>query len=65
MPVYVEEMTSEVGVISGDLPLSDAQIEKLVKIVVDRLDRRQRESRSIREATELRSQATPPIRSGK
>lgn len=62
MPVHVGEMTSELGILDGDLPLSEGQIEKLVDIVVDRLDRRQRESQSISEATELRSRATPPTR---
>jgi hypothetical protein len=61
MPVYVEEMTSEVAVFEGELPLTEAQIEKLVKLVLRRLEEKQREVRHIREATVLRREAAPPL----
>ncbi len=60
MPVHVEEMSSEVTVVSGDLPLSEAQLEKLVKLVLRRLEQHQREGARVREATQLRRGATPP-----
>ena len=33
MPFHIEEVTSEVTVLDGDMPLSEAQVEKLVKLV--------------------------------
>ena len=61
MPVHVEEMTSEVTVFEGDLPLSEAQMEKLVQLVLLRLEEKQREARQIHEATALRRGAAPPM----
>jgi hypothetical protein len=58
MPVHIDEMETEVTVMEGDLPLSEAQIEKLVRIVIKRLQERQREARRMRESTSLRSQVT-------
>jgi hypothetical protein len=60
MPVHVEEMTSEVTVVAGDLPLTEAQTEKLVKLVLRRLEQKQREAGRVREATQLRRGVTPP-----
>jgi hypothetical protein len=64
MPLYVEEMTSEVAVFDGDLPLSPAQIETLVALVIRRLAEQQRDRERGREATMLRRQAAPPLRIG-
>ena len=61
MTVHIEEMTSDVTVLDGELPLSEAQIEKLVKIVISRLEREQRASRDQREATSLRTQSAPGL----
>ena len=61
MPVHVEEMTSEVAVLDGDLPLSEQQMEKLAALVLRRLEEKQRAERQTREATALRRQARPPL----
>ncbi len=61
MPVHVEEMNMEVQVADGDLPLTEAQIDKLVKIVLSRLEHKQHESNRSREATTLRTQAAPTL----
>ncbi len=60
MPVHVENMTSTVNVVDGELPLSEAQIEKLVGIVLRRLEQQKREAESAREATAVRPRAAPP-----
>ncbi len=61
MAVHVEEMSSEVEVFdTSDLPLSDEQLEKLINIVMVRLEDKKREAKHISEATSLRSQAAPP-----
>ena len=59
MPVHIEEMQTEVTVFDGDLPLSQPQIEKLVKIVIQRLEEKQRTARSNQRATEIRESVTP------
>lgn len=64
MPVHIQEMTEEVTVVEGELPLTAAQIEKLVQIVLSRLEGKQREARKVSEATALRRGATPPARVG-
>jgi hypothetical protein len=64
MPVHVEEMTSEVAVMDGDLPLSERQVEKLIQIILRRLEEKKREAESSREATTLRRSARPWIHIG-
>jgi hypothetical protein len=59
MSVHIDQMTSEVGVSAGELPLSPAQIEKLVAILLRRLDQRDRERQRLGEATAVRPQAAP------
>jgi hypothetical protein len=59
MPVNIEEMTSDVTVFEGELPLNQKQIEKLMELVLQRLERKQREDQNSREATTLRRQAAP------
>ncbi len=62
MPVHIDEMTTEVTAVDGDLPLGDAQIEKLVERVLRRLEEKQRLERQSLEATRLRRQAAPALR---
>lgn len=64
MPVHIEEMTSEVAVVEGELPLSDAQLDKLVKKVLERLAEKQRDDKHVRSATELRRGARPQLMIG-
>jgi hypothetical protein len=59
MPVHIDNLETDVTVATGDLPLSEAQIEKLVQIVLKRLQDHQREQRHNREATRLRTRAAP------
>lgn len=61
MPLNIMDITSEVTVYEGDLPLDQAQIDKLVKIVLKRLAEQQREAEQLREATRLRREAAPGI----
>jgi hypothetical protein len=59
MPVHIDEMNSETTVFDGELPLSPAQLERLIQIVLQRLDQREQGKRQHLEATRLRSQAAP------
>ena len=64
MPVFVEEMSSEVSVVEGELPLSPSQIEKLVQLVLKRLAEKQQDDRRRREATQIRRQAAESFEPG-
>jgi hypothetical protein len=62
MPVHIDEMTSEVGVLDGELPLTDAQIERLTQLILERLEVRQREREAIQEESVFRSSRVPSLR---
>jgi hypothetical protein len=64
MPIYIDRITSDVTVLAGELPLSPAQIDKLVQVILRRLDERQREAQQGREATALKSGAEPRMQFG-
>lgn len=64
MPIHVGELTSEVTMFDGELPLSEAQLDKLVARVLERLDRRRWQAERAREATTLRPRAMPPLGRG-
>ena len=57
MPVHVEELTQEVTVANGDLPLSQAQVQRLVHLVLEQLSRQEREIKLRRESTSIQPQA--------
>jgi hypothetical protein len=59
MPIDVGRFTTEVTIADGDLPLSPAQTEKLVQLVLCRLQEKQRAEKQARESTALRAQAAP------
>jgi hypothetical protein len=62
MPVDIGKVTTEVVVADGDLPLSAAQLEKLVQFVLRRLEEKRRAEQLTRDATTIRAQAAPPAR---
>ena len=64
MPLHIEDITNEVTVVDGELPLSEAQVERLVAVVLKRLEGKEREASKRRAATELRRGAAPPARVG-
>jgi hypothetical protein len=62
VPVHIDQMSSEVTVLDGDLPLTPEQIDKLVRIIMRRLDERERERCRRKDATKLHSSAAPSAR---
>ena len=58
MPVHIENLETDATLATGDLPLSAAQVEKLVQFVLKRLQEQQRDEKRSRAATILRSGAT-------
>jgi len=61
VPLNVDEMTAEVAVFNGELPFTEAQIERLVTLLARRLAMRSREEARLREATTIRSGVTPSM----
>ena len=64
MPVHIDEMSSEVTVFEGELPMTAAQIDKLACVVMSRIAEKQRSEMKSREATELRRQSSAPFDAG-
>jgi hypothetical protein len=64
MPVHIDEMSSEVTMFDGELPLTPAQIDKLVRLVMSRIADQHRAEESRRAATELRRHSTAPFEVG-
>jgi hypothetical protein len=64
MPTHIEKFTSDVTVQTGELALSQAQIDKLVSLVICKLEDRAREAQKARAATALTRQASRPLEAG-
>lgn len=64
MPMHIEEMTSEVAVFEGELPLSEKQTEALIAKVMAKLAEKKKNQGQMRDATELRTGATPRLHVG-
>lgn len=60
MPVHVGKITSEVTVIDGDMPLTEAQIEKLVRLVMKKMQERAQQTQASEEERKLRRASLPP-----
>jgi hypothetical protein len=61
MAVHVETVESEVALLAGDLPLSEAQLDKLVQLVATRLRRLERQEREWDDEREISTTAAPPL----
>jgi len=64
VPIHIERLTSEVSLHDGDFPLGADQVERLVVLVLARLEARQREAEQSRRATGLTRQASAPLEPG-
>ena len=61
MTVHIGEMSSEVTVLDGDLPLNDRQLNKLVQLMLKKLAEQERERGYADEATRIRHRASPRL----
>jgi hypothetical protein len=59
MTVHVGQLNTEVTAAGGDMPWSHEQIEMLVKLVLERLEQKERTDRAGREETRLRPSVLP------
>lgn len=57
MPVHIEQLNTEVAATSRELPWSHEQIDALVRVVLERLEQKERSARERREETRLRPHA--------
>ena len=64
MPLHIEDIVNEVTVVDGELPLTEAQVDRLVAVVLKRLEGKQREARKREEATRLSGSAVPAAGGG-
>lgn len=64
MPMHIERLTSDVSLHEGDLPLTPPQIEKLVALILARLEAREREKGLAKQATKLSKQAWSGFEAG-
>jgi hypothetical protein len=61
VPIYVDEMNSDMTMLDGELPLNESQLERLVQLVLKRLEAAQRAARQNEAATTLRRDSLPPL----
>jgi hypothetical protein len=59
MPIHVEQINTEVTAQGGELPWSHAQIDMLVRLVIERLAQKERDERAIRDEARLRPSVLP------
>jgi hypothetical protein len=57
MPVYIEELSTQVTVHSGEIPLTPAQLDQITRHVLRCLAERQRDERRNRGADAVRASA--------
>ena len=62
MTIHIDEVSTQVSMATGDVPLSDAQVRRLVEMVVKRLEEHERSERVRRQETGMRRQATSGVK---
>jgi hypothetical protein len=64
MPFHIEEVKSEVTVIDGELPLTEAQLDKLVQLIAQRLEGKRRDAALAHQESTISRHVAPPLRIG-
>lgn len=64
MPFHIEEVKSEVTVIDGELPLTEVQIEKLVRLIAQRLEGKRKDAALSHQESAISRHVAPPLRIG-
>jgi hypothetical protein len=59
MPIYIEELSTQVTMHSGEFPLTPAQLDQITEHVLRCLEQRERDSRRNRAANAIRPSALP------
>lgn len=61
MPIHIEDVTSDITVVDGDLPLSPQQLEALTARVMARVVQQERAAARQRDAMLVRRSVVPPL----
>lgn len=61
MPIHIEDMTSDITVVDGDVPLSPEQLEALTARVLARVLQHQCEAQRQRDSMMIRRSVVPPL----
>jgi hypothetical protein len=61
VPIHIEELSSEVAVVDGGLPLTERQLDRIAAIVLAKLKEQQRTAERRREVQKLRRSVVPPL----
>jgi len=64
MTIHIGKLTHDVALHDADMTLSPAQVERIVALVLVRLEERAREARRNEAATAIHRQASKPTRMG-
>lgn len=64
MTMHIERLSSEVSVQDGELSLTQQQVDRLVALVISRLEDRAREAQRSRGATQIKRGAAAPFETG-
>jgi hypothetical protein len=64
MPIFIEELSAQVTVRSGEIPLTPAQLDQIADYVLRRLAEHQRDERRNRIADGVRASALPRAHDG-
>lgn len=64
MAFHIEQVTANVTAMDGELPLSTAQLDKLVDLIAKRLEDKGRDKALSHEASAIQRHVAPPLRIG-
>lgn len=59
MPLFIENTSIETTVIDQDMPLTEAQVEKLIRLIMQRFAVETRDQQARQAATRLRNESRP------
>ncbi len=59
MPIHVEQMNTDVSVVEGEVPLAPAQLEKLVELVMRRIEEKRRGDEQLKASVRIQRSAAP------
>lgn len=61
MPLHIDEMSSDISIFADDMPLTPQQINKLVQIIMFRLDEKEQDKKQGEATVMMRANANPAM----
>jgi hypothetical protein len=65
MPIHIEKLTSNIAIQEGDGSMPPAQVDRLVALVLAKLEERARDAQRARAATTVGRQVSKPLEVGR